>query len=162
MDRGAQAEILPFGPDLVKTSVGRSKYAHFSYYKGDFFMNKKVRDVVFIALYASIFVVLDYMTEYFNILRMPSGGSLSLGSVILVLSSYQLGVKKSSLVCLIAIFLMFVIGSIHYYGIVSFLLDYFLAYMAYSLASLFKNYKLFYPGIVIVSLIRLFLSTISG
>jgi len=125
-------------------------------------MEKKVKDVVFIALYAALFVVLDYITTYFNILKMPSGGSLSLGSVILLLSSYQLGIKKSSIVCLISIFLMFVIGSITFYGIVSFILDYFLAYMAYCLAVLFKNYKFFYLGIVIVNMIRLICSTISG
>ena len=73
-----------------------------------------VRDLVYIALYAALFVVLDYVTNAVNLFRMPNGGSLAFATVALLLASYHLGVKKGLLVCLVAIVLMFAIGSITY------------------------------------------------
>ena len=121
-----------------------------------------VRDLVYIALYAALFVVLDYVTNALNLFRMPNGGSLSFATVALLLASYHLGDKKGLLVCLVAILLMFAIGSITYYGIASLLLDYVIAYCAYGLASAFKNIKWFYPGIIVTNLIRLASSTLAG
>ncbi|MGN1399092.1 MAG: energy-coupled thiamine transporter ThiT [Erysipelotrichaceae bacterium] len=121
-----------------------------------------VKDLVYIALYAALFVALDYVTNVLNLFRMPQGGSLSFATVALLLASYHLGVKKGLLVCLVSIVLMFAIGSITYYGIVSLLLDYVVAYCAYGLASAFKNFKWFFPGVVITNLIRLASSTAAG
>jgi thiamine transporter len=125
--------------------------------------NSTTRDIVYMALYAAIFVVLDYLTNLLNLFRMPQGGALSIGTVALLLASYHLGWKKGVVVCLVAVGLMFAIGSISYYGIVSFLLDYLLAYAAYGFASLIPNWgKYFYTGILVTSLVRLAFSTISG
>ncbi|MDO4377741.1 MAG: energy-coupled thiamine transporter ThiT [Erysipelotrichia bacterium] len=125
-------------------------------------MKRNVKDLVYVALYAALFVALDYVTNVLNLFRMPDGGSLSFATVALLLASYHLGVKKGLAVCALSVVLMFIIGSIKFYGIVSLLLDYIVAYCAYGLAGAFKNYKWFYPGIVITSLIRLASSTLAG
>lgn len=127
-----------------------------------FFMDRKVKDLVYIAMYAALFVVLDYVTNALNLFRMPQGGSLSFATIALLLASYHLGYKKGFITCLVAVLLMWVIGSINWYGIVSFLFDYLLAYCAYGFACCFKNYKWFFTGIVVTSLIRLACSTFAG
>lgn len=125
-------------------------------------MKRNVKDLVYVALYAALFVVLDFITNELRLFSMPQGGSLSFATVALLLASYHLGVKKGFTVCLVSIVLMFAIGSIKFYGIVSLLLDYIVAYCAYGFASAFKNYKWFFPGIVITSLVRLASSTLAG
>ncbi|MGI6607463.1 MAG: energy-coupled thiamine transporter ThiT [Erysipelotrichaceae bacterium] len=125
-------------------------------------MNQKIKGLVYVALYGALFVVLDFIANTFNLFVMPQGGRLSLGTIALLLASYHLGWKKGVLVCLVAVFLMFVTGSINYYGMFSFLFDYLFAYTAYGFSSLFKNYKRLYCGIIITSLIRLMFSTIAG
>lgn len=145
-------------PDLVNTSVGRSKLR----LERCFFMKLKTRDLVYMALYAALFVVLDYLTNALNLFRMPQGGSLSFATVALLIASYHLGWKKGLVVSLVAIGLMWAIGSITYYGVISLLFDYVIGYLAYGLASLFPNFKFFYSGIVVSNLIRLAASTYAG
>ena len=86
-------------PDLVNTSVGRSKLR----LERCFFMKLKTRDLVYMALYAALFVVLDYLTNALNLFRMPQGGSLSFATVALLIASYHLGWKKGLVVSLVAI-----------------------------------------------------------
>ncbi|MBO4218906.1 MAG: energy-coupled thiamine transporter ThiT [Erysipelotrichaceae bacterium] len=125
-------------------------------------MKLTTRDIVYIALYAALFVVLDYLTNLFNLFRMPQGGSLSFATVALLVASYHLGWKKGLLVCVVSIILMWVIGSITYYGIVSLLFDYIIGYLAYGLASLVPSYKAVHFGIIVSNLIRLAASTFAG
>ena len=147
-------------PDIVNTSVGRSKFLGTC--RKVFFMNQKIKGLVHIALYGALFVVLDFIANTFNLFVMPQGGRLSLGTIALLLASYHLGWKKGVVVCIVAVILMLVTGSVNYYGMFSFLFDYLLAYGAYGLSSLFPNYKKLYCGIIITSLIRLAFSTLSG
>lgn len=125
-------------------------------------MNQKIKGLVYIALYGALFVVLDFIANTFNLFVMPQGGRLALGTIALILSSYHLGWKKGVVVCVVAVILMLVTGSVNYYGMFSFLFDYLLAYAVYGLSSLFPNYKKLYCGIIVTSLIRLAFSTISG
>lgn len=121
--------------------------------------NSKTRDLVYMALYAAMFVVLDLVTIW----RMPQGGSINLSSIALLLASYHLGWKKGAICGLVANGLLYVTGSMNFYGsIISLFFDYLFAYTAYGFASLFPNAKYFYSGIVITSLIRLACSTFSG
>ncbi len=121
--------------------------------------DSKTRDLVYMALYAAMFVALDYVTLF----RMPQGGSINLSSIALLLASYHLGWKKGACCGLVANLLLYAIGSMNFYGsIISLFFDYIFAYTAYGLASLFPNAKYFYSGIVITSLIRLACSTFSG
>ena len=121
--------------------------------------NSKTRDLVYMALYAAMFVVLDLVTIW----RMPQGGSINLSSIALLLASYHLGWKKGAICGLVANGLLYVTGSMNFYGsIISLFFDYLFAYTAYGFASLFPNVKYFYSGIVITSRIRLACSTFSG
>ena len=115
------------------------------------------------ALYAALFVVLDFITNTFNLLPMPQGGHLGLGTIALLLASYHLGWKKGAIVCLVSNVLLYITGSMNFYGsVISLFFDYILAYTAYGFSSAFPNFKYFYSGIVITSLIRLACSTFSG
>ncbi|MBR0136895.1 MAG: energy-coupled thiamine transporter ThiT [Erysipelotrichaceae bacterium] len=122
-------------------------------------MNKKaIRTMVYIALYAAMIIVLDFISNTISLFKMPEGGRLSLATVGFLLASYHLGWKKGAAVAVVAILLMGVTGSISYYGIVSLLLDYVLGYMAYGFASIFP----WYTGIIITNAFRLLCSTLAG
>ncbi len=122
---------------------------------------KKVstRNMVFMALYAALFIVFDNITLY----RFPQGGSLNLSSAALLLASYHLGWGNGLICALVANGLLYVTGSMNFYGsVISLFFDYIFAYCAYGLASLFPNRGYFYSGVLITSLIRLACSTFSG
>ena len=114
------------------------------------------------AIYCALFVVLDRISDTLNLFQMASGGKLNFGPIALLICSYHLGYKYGLQVGIVSVFLQLVIGSVSFYGIWSFLLDYLIAYAVYGLASLFPNYKYFYSGILITSAIRLLSSTIAG
>lgn len=125
--------------------------------------NSNTRDIVYMALYAALFVALDFVTNTFNLFAMPQGGHLGLGTIALILASYHLGWKKGVIVCLASNLLMYITGSMNFYGsVISLFFDYIIAYTAYGLSSMFPNIKYFYSGIIITSLIRLACSTFSG
>lgn len=121
------------------------------------------RDLVFMALYAAMFVVLDRITDAVPMFAMPQGGKLNLGTVALLLASYHLGWGKGAIVGLVANGLLFVTGSMNFYGsVISLLFDYIFAYTAYGFASMFPNYGVVFTGVIIANLIRLACSTFSG
>jgi len=114
------------------------------------------------ALYCALFVVFDRISDMLNLFQMASGGKLNFGPIALLICSYHLGWKNGLIVSTTSVLLQLVIGSVTWYGIWSFLLDYLIAYAAYGLASAFPNYKYFYSGVLITSLIRLLSSTLAG
>lgn len=124
--------------------------------------NIKTETLAIMALYCALFVVLDRISDALNLFQMASGGKLNFGPIALLMCSYHLGFKNGLLIGVVSVFLQLVIGSVKFYGIYSFLLDYMIAYAVYGIASLFPNYKYFYSGIIITSLIRLMSSTLSG
>ncbi len=126
-------------------------------------MKITTRDLVYMALYAAMFVVLDRITDMVSILAMPQGGKLNLGTIALLLASYHLGWHKGLVVGIVANGLLYVTGSMNFYGsVISLFFDYLFAYTAYGLAELFPNYKHLYLGIIVTNLIRLACSTFSG
>ena len=126
-------------------------------------MKLKTRDLVYIALYAAMYVVLDYITNAVSLFALPQGGKLGLGTVAILLATYHLGWQKGLLNCVVTLFLMYVTGSMNWYGALpSLFLDYIIAYMGYGLASLFPNFGVFYTGILITSIFRFICSTASG
>jgi len=120
------------------------------------------RQIALMAIYCALFVLLDRVSDMLNLFKMASGGKLNFGPIALLLCSYHLGWKKGALVAITSVFLQLVIGSVTWYGLASFLLDYIIAYAAYGFAQLFPNYSYFYSGIIITSLIRLLSSTLAG
>ena len=115
------------------------------------------------ALYAAIFVVLDFVTNTFDLFAMPQGGHLGLGTIALLLAGYHLGWQKGAIVCLVCNFLLYITGSMNFYGsVISLFFDYIIAYTGYGFASRFPNVRYFFSGILITSLFRLACSTFSG
>ena len=114
------------------------------------------------AVYCALFVILDRVSDSLNLFQMASGGKLNFGPIALLMCSYHLGWKNGLLVGITSVFLQLAIGSVKFYGIWSFLLDYLIAYFVYGLASLFPNWKYFYSGVLITSALRLLSSTLSG
>ncbi len=122
----------------------------------------KTSTLALMALYCALFIVFDRLSDALNLFKMASGGKLNFGPIALLVCSYHLGWKNGLIVSVTSVFLQLIIGSVTWYGIWSFLLDYLIAYSAYGLASLFPNYKYLYSGVLITSLIRLISSTLAG
>lgn len=124
--------------------------------------NITVKDLVLMAFYVALFMVLDMFINTLAFLQMPQGGSLGISTIALLLASYHLGWKKGTLVAIVSVFCQFVTGRMYLLGFIQFLLDYFIAFSVYGLAVLFPNYKYFYSGVLITNAIRFVSSTISG
>ncbi|MBQ6217325.1 MAG: energy-coupled thiamine transporter ThiT [Erysipelotrichaceae bacterium] len=122
----------------------------------------ETRTLALMAIYCALFVVFDRVSDMLNLFKMANGGKLNFGPIALLICSYHLGWKKGALVGVVSVFLQLVIGSVSWYGIASFLLDYMIAYSAYGIASLFPNFSYFYSGILVTSLVRLLSSTLAG
>lgn len=125
-------------------------------------MKWTTKDLVYMALYAALFIVLDVAVNTLGILQMPDGGSLGVSVIPLLMASYHLGWQKGTVVAVLSILLQYVTGPMYTPDLVGFLLDYFFAFSVYGLASLFPNYKWFYSGVLVTNLVRLICSTLSG
>ena len=124
--------------------------------------NLSVRDVVLMAFYVALFMVLDTFINTMPILQMPNGGSLGVSTLALLIASYHLGWQKGLFVAVVAVFAQFITGPMYTPTLIGFLLDYLLAFAAYGLASLFPNFGYFYTGVLVTNFIRFVCSTISG
>ena len=124
--------------------------------------NLSVRDVVLMAFYVALFMVLDTFINTMPILQMPNGGSLGVSTLALLIASYHLGWQKGLFVAVVAVFAQFITGPMYTPTLIGFLLDYLLAFAAYGLASLFPNFGYFYSGVLVTNAIRFICSTISG
>ncbi len=120
------------------------------------------KTLTIMAIYCAVFVILDRVSDALNLFQMANGGKLNLGPIALLMCSYHLGWKNGLLVGITSVFLQLAIGSVKFYGIWSFLLDYLIAYAVYGLASLFPDYRYFYSGVLVTSILRLLSSTLSG
>lgn len=125
-------------------------------------MKWTTKDLVYMALYAALFIVLDVAVNTLGILQMPNGGSLGVSVIPLLMASYHLGWQKGTVVAVLSILLQYVTGPMYTPDLIGFLLDYFFAFSVYGLASLFPNYKWFYSGVLVTNLVRLISSTLSG
>ena len=125
-------------------------------------MKWTTKDLVYMALYAALFIVLDVAVNTLGILQMPNGGSLGVSVIPLLMASYHLGWQKGTVVAVLSILLQYVTCPMYTPDLIGFLLDYFFAFSVYGLASLFPNYKWFYSGVLITNLVRLISSTLSG
>ena len=125
-------------------------------------MKMTTKDLVFMALYAALFIVLDITVNTLGLLQMPDGGSLGVSVIPLLMASYHLGWTKGMIVSVLSILLQYVTGPMYTPDLTGFLLDYFIAFSVYGLASVFPNFGWFYSGVLITNLVRLASSTLSG
>ena len=124
-----------------------------------------VYEGVLMALYAAMFVVLDYVSNQIGFFRMPNGGTIGLSTVILLVASYQLGPKKGLIVALLTIPLQFLAAPIYAVNALDFFFEYVLAFAIYGIASIFPNFQWKFPiytGVVIVNLVRLAIHVFAG
>ncbi|EOS61884.1 hypothetical protein C815_00364 [Firmicutes bacterium M10-2] len=124
--------------------------------------NLSVRDLVLMAFYVALFMVLDTFVNTLPLFQMPNGGSLGVSTIPLLMASYQLGWQKGLVVSIVSVFAQFVTGPMYTPDLVGFLLDYFIAFSVYGLACLFPNFGYFYSGIFITNTIRFISSVLSG
>lgn len=122
----------------------------------------KTKDLVLMAFYIALFMVLDLFINTLAIFQMPNGGSLGVSTIALLLASYHLGWKKGLLVSVLSVFLQFVTGPMYTPDLLGFALDYFLAFSVYGLASLLPNFSYVYTGVIVTNVIRFICSAISG
>jgi thiamine transporter len=127
--------------------------------------DRSVLSVAWIGLYAALFIVFDYASNQVPFFRMPQGGTLGISTVVLLVASYQMGWKKGVLVALITIPLQGFFAPYYSVNLLSFTLEYVVAFGLYGLASLFPNVTgrfTLYSGVVVVNGLRFLIHYISG
>ena len=125
-------------------------------------MKIKTKDLVYMAFYDALFMVLDYLTNMLGFLQMPKGGSVGLSTIALLACSYHLGWKKGVLVGIVSVMIQFVTGPMYIPDMLGFCMDYLIAFSVYGLASLFPNYGYVYFGVLVTNGIRFLSHTIGG
>ena len=126
-------------------------------------MNKNVKDLVFMAMYAALFAVLDVISNSFiPFLKIPNGGSIGISTVVLLVCSYHLGWKKAMISGVVSVLIQFVTGPMYMSNLLGFFLDYLFAFSIYGIASLFPNIGYFYTGVLITNFLRFVSHTIGG
>lgn len=126
----------------------------------------KTRRIIIISLFASISVALDIFKEMIPFLNMPSGGSINISLIPLVLASFILDIKGGVLTSLIAFLIstMFGLNDI-YISLAQYFFDYILPTLILGFSSIFyKNKKIIEIefGVAFVMLVRTLSLVISG
>lgn len=124
-----------------------------------------VREWVEMAIYASLFVVLDYAANQIGFFKMPNGGTIGLSTVVLLVASYRLGWKKGLIVSLLTLPLQGLFAPFYSVDLFDFFFEYVLAFGVYGLASLFPSFDKpipLYSGIILVNLARLGIHVFAG
>ena len=126
-------------------------------------MNKiTVKELVLMAFYVAVFMVLDSFINTLPFLRMPNGGSFGLSTLALLLASYHLGWQKGLVVSIVSVFAQFVTGPMYTPNLLGFVLDYLIGYSVYGLATLFPTFHFFFTGVLVTNLLRFCASVLSG
>lgn len=121
-------------------------------------------------VYASLSIALSFALSYVRFFEMPSGGSITLASILpLMIYSYMFGIRRGIIAGIIYGFLQFIQAPWLYHP-VQFLLDYPIAFSAIGLSGLFKEVGLFKNkpivnfllGGLIAAVLRYFSHVISG
>ena len=124
------------------------------------------RRLTFISIYVALALVLDFIKSYIPFLNMPSGGSINIALIPIVLVSFNLGVKDGML----AGFLWWLVSSIlglnpYYINLLQYIVDYILPSIVVGLASLvYKKHNIYEIeiGLILMMTIRTSLLVISG
>ena len=127
---------------------------------------KKNQRIVFISTYCALAIVLDYIKSFLPFLNMPSGGSINIALIPVVLSSFHLGTLDGMLVGFVWWLISSVIGLNPYYiNIFQYVIDYIFPSVVVGASSLFfkkKNNFEIELGIFATMIVRTFLLTLSG
>lgn len=122
--------------------------------------------LVQIALYAAIFIVLDFISNMIPFLKMPNGGSIGISVIVLLLASYRLGWKGGLAVVFIALILMPMTGPVFSTNIIDYVFEYVIAFGVYGLAVLFPTFKIkgipIQTGIYVTNFLRFLIHLSAG
>lgn len=126
----------------------------------------KTRRIVIISIFSCLSVVLDIVKAFIPFLNMPSGGSINISLIPIVLICFILG-TKDGIACAVISFLISTIFGLNsiYISPVQYLFDYIIPSVCLGLAALFyknKNILEMEFGIIFVMLIRTISIIISG
>lgn len=131
-----------------------------------FFM-KRTKDLVLMAMYIALYIVLEWMMAVYPLFAMPQGGKLGISAIPLILASYQLGVGKGLIVVfasLLGRFMMIKVPT--FVSPLQLFMDYFFAYGVYSFSVLFKDIKIsdvkLPIGVIFTNIIRYLAHSFSG
>ncbi|CAM3615481.1 energy-coupled thiamine transporter ThiT [Erysipelothrix urinaevulpis] len=129
-------------------------------------MKMKTKDLVLMAMYIAIFVVLEFLSDRFGLFKMQAGGKLSLSIIPLIIAGYQFGFGRTLFMSMIALVLKFMFNPPTFVHVVQFIMDYIVAYGSYSIVGLFKDWNvkgLALPiGVIIANIVRFMAHNISG
>lgn len=128
-------------------------------------MNKNKR-LVFISIYCALALVLDYIKTFIPFLNMPSGGSINIALIPIVVCSFHLGLFDG----MFTGFLWWLVSSIlglnpYYISISQYIVDYILPSIIVGISSLFYKKKNIFEieiGILLMMIIRTFCLVLSG
>lgn len=128
-------------------------------------MNKNKR-LVFISIYCALALVLDYIKSFMPFLNMPTGGSINIALIPVVICSFHLGTFDG----IITGFLWWMISSIlglnpYYISFLQYICDYVLPSSVVGLCSIFYSKKNIFEielGIIFMMFIRTMLLILSG
>lgn len=126
----------------------------------------QTRDLIFIALYAALAVVLEYVNQFIPFLQMPQGGSINLSVVPVFIASYHLGWKGGAATGLIWWLLGFILGFNNWFLTpMQYALDYIIPAIICGLAALMPRIgKLsnVYSGVVVMMILKFASHVLSG
>lgn len=126
----------------------------------------RTKNLVKIAMYIALFIVLEWAASVVPLFKMPNGGSLGLGTIALLLASYDLGIGYGVAIGILTIPLQFIYSSLYFLNFIQFALDYVLAFGIYGIACGIPNFKVkripILTGVVVTNGLRLVFSTLSG
>ena len=128
-------------------------------------MNKN-RIIVLISMYCCLALVLDYIKSFIPFLNMPSGGSINIALIPIVICSFHLGTINAMLCGGLWWLVSSLLGLNPYYiSLMQYVIDYIIPSIVIGACSLFyKNRKILEAelGILFVMIIRTFCLTLSG
>ena len=127
---------------------------------------KRNQRLIFISIYCALSLVLDYIKSFIPFLQMPSGGSINIALIPIVVCSFHLGVVSG----MITGFLWWLISSLlglnpYYISFMQYVIDYIIPSVVVGISSLFYKKKNIFEieiGLVLMMIIRIFCLIISG
>ncbi len=126
----------------------------------------ETKDIILIALYAALAIVVDYFKELLTFLDLPMGGSINIALIPVVVGAFHLGPKKGVLIG----FLWWLVSSLfglnpYFINVVQYLLDYIVPSVIIGASSIFYKKRSLLEaeaGILLTMAIRTLSIVISG
>lgn len=128
--------------------------------------NIKTKELVFMALYAGLALVLEYVNQFIPFLQMPQGGSINVAIIPVFIASYQLGVKKGMITAMMWWLLGLLFGfNAWFLNVPQYLLDYIVPVLIVGAASAFPRIGKInnvFTGVTVAGIIRFISTVLSG